>query len=64
MELTIGTLLQTQASKTIILVTDIGDHWITYKPIHVTGDWDYEVNQAQLTSVLSLVKSGEWRIVG
>ena len=64
MELTIGTLLQTQASKTMILVTDIGEHWITYKPIHVTGDWDYEVNQVQIEDVLSLLRSKQWEIIG
>ena len=64
MELTIGTLLQTTTGKTMILVTDIGEHWITYKPVSVTEDFDYEVNQVQLNSVLDLIKVGQWRIVG
>ena len=64
MELNIGTLLQTFTNKTIILVTDIGDHWITYKPVSVTEDFDYEVNQVQLIDVLALINCGQWRIVG
>ena len=64
MELTIGTLLQTTTGKTMILVTDIGEHWITYKPISVTHGYDYEVNKAQTEDVLSLIKVGQWRIVG
>ena len=64
MELTIGTLLQTRTGKTMILVTDIGDHWITYKPVSVTHGYDYEVNKVQIEDVLSLIKGGQWRIVG
>ena len=48
----------------MILVTDIGEHWITYKLVSVTEDFDYEVNQVQLNSVLDLIKGGQWRIVG
>ena len=65
MQLTIGTLLQKNSQrKTMILVTDIGEHWITYKLVSVTEDFDYEVNQVQLNSVLDLIKGGQWRIVG
>ena len=66
MELTIGTLLQATKGKTIILVTDIGDHWITYKPIyHHLGWMDIaEVNQVQIEDVLSLLRSKRWEIVG
>ena len=48
----------------MILVTDIGDHWITYKIVMVTHDYDYEVNKVQIEDVLSLIKGGHWRIVG
>ena len=64
MELTTGTLLQTRTGKTMILVTDIGDHWITYKPVSVTHGWDFVVNKVQIENVLSLIKGGHWRIVG
>ena len=66
MQLTIGSLLQARKSKTIILVTDIGDHWITYKPIyHHLGWLEIEmVNKVQIEDVLSLVRSKQWRIVG
>ena len=64
MQLTTGTLLQTRTGKTMILVTDIGDHWITYKIVMVTHDYDYEVNKVQIEDVLSLIKGGHWRIVG
>ena len=66
MELTIGTLLQARKSKTIILVTDTGDHWITYKPIfHHLGWLEIEmVNRVQSSEVLALIKNGHWRIIG
>jgi len=64
MQLTTGTLLQTRTGKTMILVTDIGDHWITYKIVMVTRGYDYEVNKVQIEDVLSLIKGGHWRIVG
>ena len=41
----------------MILVTDIGDHWITYKIVMVTHDYDYEVNKVQITSSLGTNRS-------
>ena len=67
MELTIGTLLQATKGKTIILVTDIGDHWITYKPIyhHLDSIFSLEmVNKVQIEDVLSLLRNKQWEIIG
>ena len=66
MELNIGTLLQARKSKTIILVTDISDHWITYKPIfHNLGWAEIDlVNRVQMTEILALINSRHWRIIG
>ena len=66
MELTIGTLLQARQSKTIILVTDMSDHWITYKPIYHHLGWMEipMVNKVQMSEVLEMINRKHWRIIG
>ena len=64
MELTIGTLLQYNHDSIIIMVTNIGDHWLTYKTITSIDGWDHLVNQVQLRTMRELIFNGDWRIVG
>ena len=64
MELTIGTLLQCNHENIMIMVTEIGDHWLTYETITCIGDWDHQVNKVQLRTMLDLLGNSDWRIVG
>ena len=64
MELTIGTLLQCNHDNIMIMVTNIGGHWLTYKTVTSVDGWDLLVNQVQLRTMRELIFNGDWRIIG
>ena len=64
MELTTGTLLQYNHDNIMIMVTNIGGHWLTYKTVTSTDGWDHLVNQVQLRTMRELILNGDWRIIG